>query len=227
MPLSGLSWFRLKEHFRKCAGFYIIGIVVAVLLTNLLYTTTRPQIPDEREVLIYLVDSLASAEPLDALAEDALVYGQGVDETLEDVRFETILYNDPEQDYTSSYLLVTRMAVGDGDVYLASDIAAEYIIGAGACEPLDDYLAAGWMADCDLEPVTVYDEETGETYTGGLRLDSVTALSETGSMPNEGAVLIVASNGTNIDTSLEVAEYVVERLLEGYDAPAESAEPTA
>ena len=73
MPLSGLSWFRLKEHFRKCAGFYIIGIVVAVLLTNLLYTTTRPQIPDEREVLIYLVDSLASAEPLDALADDALV----------------------------------------------------------------------------------------------------------------------------------------------------------
>ena len=30
-------------------------------------------------------------------------------------------------------------------------------------------------------------------------------------MPNEGAVLIIAANGTNIDTSLEVAEYVVER----------------
>ena len=150
-----------------------------------------------------------------------------MDETLEDVRFETILYNDPEQDYTSSYLLVTRMAVGDGDVYLASDIAAEYLIASGICEPLDAYLDAGWMAECNLEPVSVYDEDTGETYIGGLRLDPVTALAETGSMPNEGAILIVASNGTNVETSLEVVEYVVERLMEGYHAPAESAEPAA
>ena len=67
MPLSGLSWFRLKEHFPQVRGrLYHVGVVVAALLTNLLYATTRPQVPDEREVLIYLVDSLASAEPVDA-----------------------------------------------------------------------------------------------------------------------------------------------------------------
>ena len=227
MPLPGLTWPRLKEHFRKCGVFYVAGIIVCMLLTNLLYTTTRPQVPAEREVLLYLVDALSNTEPLEPLAADALAYGQTVDETLEDVHFESILYNDPELDYTSSYLLATRMAAGDGDIYFASEIAADYMMRSEAFLPLDEYLDAGWMADLGLDPVTYTSEETGETWIAALRLDTVNALAETGSFPNQGACLIVAANCTNVDTSLEVAQYVVERLLEGYDAPAESAEPTA
>lgn len=227
MPLTGLTWARLKEHLRKCGAIYAAGIVICVLVTNLLYTTTRPQTPMEQEVLIYLVDAYSNPEPLDALAQDALAYGQSVDETLLELRFETILYNDPEQDYTSSMLLMARMSTGEGDAYLASEVAAQYMMGSGICMPLDDYLADGWLADAGLEPVTYTDPETGETYTAGLKLDSVSALSETGSFNNEGACLFIASNSTNVETTLETVEYIINELLEGYHAPAESTEPAA
>lgn len=227
MPLTGLTWARFKEHLRKCGVFYVIGIVVCVLLTNLLYTTTRPQTPDDQEVLIYLVDAYAAAEPLDGLAADALAYGQSVDETLEEVRFEPILYNDPEQDYASSYLLVARMSVGDGDAYFASEIAVDYLMRSGIGLPLEDYLAAGWMEGRGLEPLEYTDEETGETHIVGLKLDNVTALSEMGSFRNENACLFIAGNGSNVETTMATVEYAIDRLLEGYDAPAESTEPAA
>ncbi len=53
------------------------------------------------------------------------------------------------------------------------------------------------------------------------RLDNVDAFAELGSFNNEGAMLVIAVNGTNIDTSLEVTEYVIKTLMEGNYAPAE------
>lgn len=227
MPFKGLTWLRFKEHLRKCGFIYVIGFVACVLLTNLVYTTTRPQTPIEREVLVYLVDSYPFSEPLNAGAADVLAYGQTVDETLEEVRFESINFNDPAQDYTSAYLIMARMSVGDGDVYLAGATAADYMLGTQIGLPLDDYLADGWMAGCDLEPVAYTDPDTGETYTAGLRLDNVDALREMGCFDNEGACLFIGGNSTNIETSMEVAEYIVTQLLEGNYASAESLEPAA
>lgn len=227
MPFKGLTWFRFKEHLRKCGVIYVIGFIVCVLVTNLIYTTTRPQTPMEREVLFYLVDSYSNPEPLNAYAADILAYGQTVDETLEEVRFESINFNDPEQDYTSAYLIMARMSVGDGDVYLASETATNYMLGTEIGLPLDEYLADGWLAAYDLEPVTYTDVDTGTTYVVALRLDSVTALSELGSFYNEGACLFIGANSTNIETSMEVAEYVIAQLMEGNYASAESNEPAA
>lgn len=212
MPFKGLTWFRFKEHLRKCGFIYVIGFIVCALVTNLIYTTTSPRTPMEREVLIYLVDSYSDPEPLNAYAADFLAYGQTVDETLEEVRFESISFNDPSQDYTSAMLIMARMSVGDGDVYLASETAANYMMGAEIGLPLDEYLADGWLADYDLEPVTYTDADTGTTYVTALRLDSVTALSELCGLSTEGACLFIGANSNNIETSMAVAENVISQL---------------
>lgn len=224
MPLKGINWTRLKDHFRKFSPLYLAGIVICVFLTNLIYTMTRPQTPMEQEVMIYLVDDYANIEPLNALEADALAYGQSIDETLVSMHFESIMYTDPAEDYNSAILLMARMSVGDGDVYLANDIAITTLMGTGMCVPLDDYLAAGWMEGLDLEPVSFTNEETGETYIAALRLDNVTALRELGVMANEDAFLVMASNGTNLETSMATTEYIIRTLMEGYDAPAEASE---
>ena len=57
-----------------------------------------------------------------------------------------------------------------------------------------------------------------------LRLDDVDGLLDIGSFNNEGACMFIASNGTNVDTSMQVAEYVIQQLMEGNYAPAESVE---
>ena len=74
----------------------------------------------------------------------------------------------------------------------------------------------------------VADEETGETETfmAALRLDEVDALLELEAFNNEGAYLVIASNGTNIETSMKTVEIMIEDLMEGnYHVAAESTEP--
>lgn len=227
MPHKGFSWFQLKEHIRKYYFIYIIGFIACGMLSSMLYSSTAPRIPYEQEILLYLVDGYTSTEPLEKMEEQMLAYGQSIDETLQTVHFESILYNDPETDYNSNILLMARMALGDADVYLANSIGAEYICRAEAYLPLEDYLEAGWMEGLDLEPVYHTSEETGETRICSLSLDNVTALDEINAMFNDGAELIIAGNCSNIETTLEVTEYFIRELLEGNYAPAQSTEQTA
>lgn len=215
MPHYGISWFRLKEHFRKYLAVYIVGVVICVLLTNLVYTSTAPQTPYDQEVLIYLADVFTDTEPLDDLAADALAYAQEFDETLLEVNFESLQYVDPEQDYTSSMLLMARLSLGEADVFLASGLCMEALCATEAFLPLEDYLAEGWMEEFALEPYLYTSEETGETFVAGLKLDGVSGLAEIGAFNNEGAVLVITANSTNTDTSMQVAEYIIRQLMEG------------
>ena len=215
MPHYGISWFRLKEHFRKYLAVYIVGVVICVLLTNLVYTSTAPQTPYDQEVLIYLADVFTDTEPLDDLAADALAYAQEFDETLLEVNFESLQYVNPEQDYTSSMLLMARLSLGEADVFLASGLCMEALCATEAFLPLDDYLAEGWMEEFALEPYLYTSEETGETFVAGLKLDGVSGLAEIGAFNNEGAVLVITANSTNTDTSMQVAEYIIRQLMEG------------
>lgn len=224
MPFKGLSKFRLKEHFRKFTAFYLVGALICILVTNLVYTSTRYRTPAEEEVLVYLVDPYTSASVLDPLAAEALEYGITADELLEVVRFESIMYNDPQTDYNSAILLMARMAVGDGDAYISSKIAAENMIRMEMAYPLDEALANGWMDGLGLEPIYHTSEETGQTYVAALSMENVEALKQTG-MNTEDAALFIAGNGTNIDTTLQVVEYIITELVEGYDASAASAQP--
>ena len=212
MPDKKLSKPRIKEHIRKYAPIYLVGFVICLLLTDLLYTTTRPQTPYEAEVMISLADVYTNPDPLSDIAQQALEYGKQADETLESVHFEALPYSDPESDYTSSYLLMARASLGDCDLYFASALCADALCRMQLSYPLDDALASGWMADSGLEPYMYTDEETGETIAAGMKLDALPNLANLGAMYNEGAVLIVASNGTNIETSMNVAEYIVEAI---------------
>lgn len=226
MPLKGLSWFRLKEHFRKTCWIYIVGAVAMLILTNLLYTTTRPRTPAEQEVLVYLTDSYTDSEPLDDVAEEALVFGQSIDETLMEVRFEPIMYSDPSQDINSAILLMTRMSAGEGDIYLVSSIAMENLAKAEFYQPLDEYLESGWLANLEGEHY-VYTSEDGVTSVAGIGIDSLTALGSRSSMNPNGAYLVVAPTSTNMETSMAVIEQIVNNLLEESNASADSEEPAA
>ena len=212
MPLTGMTGARLREHLRKYIPYYLIGIVLMLVGTNLLYTTTAPRVPYEQQVLVYLADSVSYVEPMEPLAERALEYGQTVDDTLRSVEFQSMMFIDPEQDYTGSVVLTARLSLGEVDAVIACAKCAEAMAKMGAFLPLDDIAAGGWMADLGLEPWYWTDEETGETALAGFCLDSVTELARMGAMNNEGAVLMVTGNGTNQETTLKVLEYIVGEL---------------
>lgn len=229
MPLTGLTWKRFCEHLKKNSPIYLIGIVAMALLGNILFTTTRPQTPDDQEVLIYLVDGYAQSELLDDLCAEALVYGQQNDETLLEVRSESITYT--EDDYYSPMVLMARMAIGDGDVYIANDSVIEYLAAEGICTPLDSYVEEGWLSELNLESwyYTETDEDTGEetTYLAALKLNNIPQLQENGIVASENMYLVIASNGSNPETSMDVISYMLKQIAEGNYAPAATEEPAA
>ncbi len=229
MPDTKFTFRALREHIRKFLWLYIIGVAVSLVLTSLLWTTTRPRVPNEQNVIVYLTDSYADNEPLAPVARDMLEKTQAFDETLREVEFQNLMFTD--QDYASMMLLMTRLAVGEGDAFLASQAAMDQLGRSGALEPLDDYVAAGWLSEYALEPysVTLSDEETGEstTYLAGLRLDSVGALKKMGAFNNEGAFLCVANNGGNVETTMKALEIMLKDLTEGNYAGATDSEPAA
>lgn len=225
MPDTKFSWRFLREHLRKYIWLYLLGIVLGLLGAELLWTMTRPRIPSTASVNIYLASGYSNPEPLEALAPDILSRVQADDPAIRQVAFESMMYND--QLYTSNMLLVTRLAVGECDAFLASPEAMDALVASDALTPLDDALAAGWMDAYNLEPyvVTTEEEEGGErrTWTAGLRLDSLDALAQMGAFDNRGAFLCVTGSGGNEAAALKALEYLVGDLTEASHAGTESA----
>ena len=192
MPDTKFSFRALREHIRKYFWLYIVGVAVCLVLTSLLWTTTRPRVSNEQNVIVYLADGYASCDVLEPVAKDMLEKTQAFDETLREVEFQPLLLEDVaadmlagaqavdpavkqvsfdslmynENEYTSAMLLMTRLAVGEGDAFLACQAAMDQLAHSGAIEPLDDYVAAGWLAKYGLEPypVTLTDDEKGAKY---------------------------------------------------------------
>ena len=222
MPDTRLSWFNIKEHIRKFFWVYLAALAVVLLAGNLLWISTTPRVPEDQRVLIYMADEWSYSDPLDAVAADVLSKVQARDDSVREVAFESLLFADPETDYTGVMVLMTRLAVGEGDIFLANSNAMEALVNSGACLPLDEYWAAGWMNDSGLEPyyAQVTDDESGEAVTvmAGLRLDALDGLQALGAFNNRGAFLVIARNGQNIESSLLAAEYLAEDLKGGANA---------
>lgn len=216
MPDTRPTWANIRENLRKYVALYIGMAILAAVLANLLYTTTAPRVPDDQTVLIYLAGGYSEPRLLDDLSADMLVRAQVDDSTLQQVSFEGLMYTG-EEDYTSNMLLMTRLAVGDADAFLATEACMNALVRSGICLPLDDLYAAGWLRDSGLEPwyADITYEETGETATAllGFHLDNATALRNRGAYDNEGAYLAITVNGTNIDTTLKAVEIFVNDIM--------------
>ena len=229
MPDTKFSWCGLREHIRKYLWVYLAGIALCLVGTSLLWTTTEPRPDNDEVVAVYMADTYSNPEPLNAVAADALERTRPFDDTLKEVRFESMLYS--EGDYTSNMLMLTRLTVGECDAFLASQAAMDALVTSGALTPLDEAVAAGWPGDYGLEPytVTVEDEDTGEktTYVAALRADPLDALVQMGAFENRGAYLCVAANGGNVETTMKALEFIVEDLMEAEHAGTEAAQQTA
>lgn len=216
MPDTKLNGWNLKEHFRKTILIYIVAVAVALLAANLLWLTTAPRVPDDRQVLIYLAGPWSHSELLADVESALLEQGQADDPELQEVVFEGLMFADG--DYTGPMLLMTRLSTGEGDAFLADQNAMDALVNSEACLPLDEYLEAGWMKDKGLEPyyVTVEDEETGErnTFLAALKIDGLNGLMNRGAYENKGAYLAVMQNGTNTETTMKVLEHMADMLKE-------------
>lgn len=208
MPATGFS----REHFRKNALAYIAAVAAALVLTELLWTATAPRLPEGSRVLFYLAAPWSDAAPLNALSGDLLAAARERFPELQSVSFESLRFPDDLDDYTGQILLMTRLSSGEGDAFLASRSAMSVLCQYGACLPLDDYWAAGWLADSGLTPCYSAPPEGGGRRLTGLELDGLTALKEMGVFMDDGICLAVIDNGQDPAPTLHVIERLVDAL---------------
>ncbi len=224
MPHFGITWARIKENIRKYGALYLVGMIICAVFSNVVFTSTAPRTPIEQQVLIYVAGDYPATENFDPVAAEMLEWGKTVDETLEEVVFETIQFGDPNMDMYGPMILAARLSLREGDAFIANSYSTEALLGNEVYLPLDDLLAEGWLAEYDFEPVMHTSVETGETHVAALRLDTVDAIEQLGVMYNDGVVLMIMYNSTNLDTTLATIEHMIENMMEGNYAPAQSSE---
>jgi len=225
MPDTSFSWRGLREHLRKYLWVYLLGVALSLLGTQLLWTVTQPRLSIGECINIHMADAYSNPEPLRAFAPDILQRVQADDERVKQVEFESMLFTD--QVYTSNMLLLARLSVGECDAFLASPLAMDALVASGALEPLDDWLADGWLSEYGLEPYVVTTEDEGTvasaTWTAGLRLDSLDILAQLGAFNNEEACLCVCANGDNVQATRKALEYLLNDLTEASHAGTKAA----
>ena len=161
MPEVQLSPRRIREHFRKRWPIYLAGILLLCFLNNLIYTVTRPRVPERALLHVMLVNVDAPDSELERLEQALLTTAQAAEPDVRAVELEPLQYLG-ESDAGSNILLATKFAAGGADLYIEDEAGYEVMAARGFCAALDAENLPG------AELLT--DPETGERCA--VRLDA-------------------------------------------------------
>lgn len=161
MPETGLSPNRIREHLRKRWYLYLAGALLVCLLNNLIYTVTRPRVPERALLHVMLVNVDAPDSELERLEQALLTAAQAAEPDVRAVELEPLQYLG-ESDAGSNILLATKFAAGGADLYIADEAGYEVMAARGFCAALDAENLPG------AELLT--DPETGERCA--VRMDA-------------------------------------------------------
>ena len=161
MPETGLSPNRIREHLRKRWYLYLAGALLVCLLNNLIYTVTRPRVPERALLHVMLVNVDAPDSELERLEQALLTTAQAAEPDVRAVELEPLQYLG-ESDAGSNILLATKFAAGGADLYIADEAGFAAMAARGCCAALDlEGLPQG-------EPA--FDPETGASCA--VRMDA-------------------------------------------------------
>ena len=246
MPNTKLTRDKLKNHFQYSKMLYLVVMVTAALIGNLVFTVTVYRPPNERRIDIELVGLYADTELSGARDAKAslLAAGQdfererdassGADQEkdyelpLQEVEFISLQY-DPEssseENYYAAQKFMVMLAAQEGDIYVLSRSLMAQLAEQNTLVPLDDYIASGVIdpGDRQLGRVT-FDEvdddgiATGVQHVYALQAGTLEGMYQTLNYdPYEKYIAIVAFS-RNPDTAAAVVQEMINMF--------ETAEPT-
>lgn len=152
---------KLAAHLRRCGWIYIVGVVALVFLNNLIYTMSRPRVPEENTVRVMAVNQYADFSRQE---KKWLADVQAADDSVLSLEFETIPYD--SERYETGMAMPVKLMAGGYDLLIADEVGFAAMVNFGALAPLEDYLD-----ESDAERVEVTNAETGETFVGALKMD--------------------------------------------------------
>ena len=244
MPNTKLTSARLKNHFQYSKMLYLVILVVAAMIGNLVFTMTVYHAPNERRIDIELIGLYAdpSTEAANAAAAQLLSAGQayesardaeaGLDQAegyeipLQEVCFLSLQY-DPEssseESYYASQKFMVMLAAQEGDIYVVSRSILVSLVDQNLFVPLDDYIEAGLLdpGDRNLGRVTfdAHDDEgnaiPGQQHVYALQADSLAGMLETLSYDPTDKYVGVVQFSRNQDTAVAVLQEMLNLFETG------------
>lgn len=220
---------RLRLHWQYYAWRYAVGIAAAVLVANILFTATKPQIPYERkvEIIIYYTSGTGSSEA-EAAWQNGLLRILPPDQSVFILTTPVIQGEEP----TISQVASARMAAREGTIWIVpkdpDNINLDFFTGyaaSGAFIPLDGILSQlGLPEDIDLAAgtVTAQPDESlpAETHVYGIPLGQCKGLSE---LFNPSSMMLVLP--TYAEKNLQNAIIAMQWLLSRTEEPQAPADP--
>lgn len=241
MPNTKITKEKWKDHYSYAKKVYIIGFIVTLLASNLVFSVTRYTPPSERSVIIQLVDSYVDTEPLADLAAQLLAEAQKLDDTLEDVSFLNIGYSgDPSSDYYGAQAYMVQIYAGENDIYLLNEVLLNDHIAQGYCLPLETLegfnefmkkhpeVTPIWRAEPSEDGYDDEDATEGEAkimHVYALDASTLKGFVTRNAFSVRGKYALISAISTNVQTSFNVLSLLYDYISEA-PAPLSEASPS-
>ena len=198
---------KIRNHFHYSLWKYLVLVALALLVWNLIGTTTRYRAPEHLKVELYADGYLSAAgeESLNALMNE--IHEEALPQ-MEEVT-QTIITQD--ETYGQMQLLVW-VAAGQGDVYLLTEDRFESVGQSGAFVDLQPYIDSGALdvSGLDLAKGYVRDSETREKILCGIPADALAGLKEYGLLSKDMRFGVLVAGG-NIDNSVVFLNALIQK----------------
>lgn len=161
MPEKKLTRAKLGAHLRRCGLIYLAGAIALIFLNNLIFTMTRPRVPDEETVRVMVVNQNADFTQQKQALYEAV---HAADETVRALDFEVMWYDSDQ--YELGMAMPVKLMAGGYDLLVGDEKGFDGMRLMGALAPLDDYLS-----DEAGERIELAEAETGETHVMAIKTD--------------------------------------------------------
>ncbi len=238
MPNTKITRDRWKNHMHYSKMIYLIVIVVAGMLGDILYTVTTYHAPNARRVDIEFVGpfvDFSNAEPFSQTAMEAgIAYERARDEAagidvnsadyepaLQEVEFYSVDY-DPSSDdaaYGQQKLMVT-LAAQEGDIFVVSRSLMVELVQEGLATDLTPYIENGVIdpGERDLSRVTFSEyvdqgeEPTGNKCVYALQTEDMMDLWDAFQHDYRETYMVMMCYSQNQDTTAAVMQSLIDQF---------------
>lgn len=230
MPNTKITRQKWKDHYAYAKKVYIVGALIAAAVASLVFAVTRYVAPNERAVIIQMVDTYADTTKMDGDIPAMLAVGQEYDASLEEISFLTISYIG-DDNYEGSQVYTVQVYAGDNDIYLQNDVLNQRMINEGYAYALEDmegfdefeekygqYVIWQTIENDDEDDENEEDETVPEKHAYSVDISALLGINQRGAYDVRGKYALIAINSKNANTSFRVLADMFDRFIPAEEA---------
>ncbi len=227
MPNTKITRQKWKDHYSYAKKVYIIGALIAAACASLIFAVTRYVAPNERAVIIQMVDTYADPTMMNDDIPAMLAVGQEYDSSLEEISFLTISYIG-DDNYEGSQVYTVQVYAGDNDIYLQNDVLTQRMINEGYAYALEymegfnefeekygQYVI--WQA-IENDDEDEEDESIPEEHAYSVDVSALLGINQRGAYDVREKYALIAINSKNADTCFRVLTDMFDRFIPAEEA---------